>query len=221
MRHQLALVTMLLVLVAAGPACKSKKPLPPVAPSTQAAAIQLGFATGSFVAQGSQPLELRQESSMGFLRSEADLHAFMGRLQISESDAAGVVSGMLDGFADPNPTRGSQLISDAMNLVMTKLQVSPYPELLWAFKVGYSVGHMAETVNVVTRGTPQPEHVQAYAALTARDRATLQTDLDQAGLPAALYDAVLATNVEIRSVSDLLSIVRASQKLKVTVGQMQ
>jgi hypothetical protein len=221
MRHRLALATMLLVLVAAGPACKSTKPLPPVAPSTQAAAIQLGFATGSVVAQGSQPMELRQESSLGFSRGESDLHTFMGRLQISESDAAGVVSGMLDGFADPNPSRGSQLISDAMNLVMTKLQVGPYPELLWVFKVGYAVGHMAETVNVVTRGTPQPEHVQAYAALTARDRATLQTDIDQAGLPPDIYDAVVAVNIEPRAVSDLLSIVRASQKLKGMVAQIQ
>jgi hypothetical protein len=192
-----------------------------VAPSAQAAAIQLGFAAGSFVAQGSQPMELRKESSLGFARSEADLFTFMGRLQISETDAAGVASGLLDGFADPNPTRGAQLVSDAMNQVMGRLEVSPYPELLWAFRVGNTVGHMAETVNVLTRGTPLPEHVQAYAALTARDRETLQADLDRSGLPAELYDAIQATNLEIRSVSDLFAITRACQKVKGMVAQMQ
>ena len=220
MRHCSTLTTVLLILVA-GLACTSKKTLPPVAPSTQAAAVQLGFAAGSIVAQGSQPMELRKESALGFARSEADLFAFMGRLQLSESDAAGVASGMLDGFADPNPARGSQLISDAMNQVMRRLEVSPYPELMWAFKVGYSLGHMAETVNVLTRGTPQPEHVQAYAALTARDRETLQADLDQSGLPAELYDAIQAMNLEIRSVSDLFAITSACLKIKVMVAQMQ
>jgi hypothetical protein len=221
MRHRLALATLLLVLVAAGPACKSNKPLPPVSLSMQGAALQLGIAAGSFVAQSSQPVELRQESSMGFSRGEADLHAFLGRLQISESDAVAVVSGMLDGFADPNPARGSQLISDAMNLAMTRLQTSQYPELLWVFKVGHSVGHMSETVNVVTRGTPLPEHVQAYAVLTTRDGETLQADLDKAGLPPDIYNAVMAANIEIRSVSDLLTIVRTCQKLKGMVAQMQ
>jgi len=220
MRYRLALTTLMLALVT-GSACGKKQPLPPVAPSTQAAAIQLGFAAGSFVAQGSQPMELRKESALGFARSEADLFKFMGQLQLSESDSAGVASGMLDGFADPNPARGSQLISDAMNQVMGRLQASPYPELLWAFKVGYSVGHMAETVNVLSRGTPQPEHVQAYAALTARDRETLQADLDQSGLPAELYDAILAANVEIRSVSDMLATTRACLKIKGMVAQMQ
>ena len=220
MRHCSTLTTLLLILIA-GPACTSKKPLPPVAPSTQGAALQLGFAAGSFVAQGAQPMEFRKDSALGFSRSEADLFAFMGRLQLSESDAAGVASGMLDGFADPNPERGSQLISDAMNRVMGRLEVSPYPELLWAFKVGYSLGHMAETVNVLTRGTPQPEHVQAYAALTARDRETLQADLDQAGLPVQLHDAIQAINLEMRSVSDLFAITSACLKIKGMVAQMQ
>ncbi|MCX6538211.1 MAG: hypothetical protein NT151_04655 [Acidobacteria bacterium] len=220
MRHWLALTTLVLALLA-GPACKSKQTLPPVAPSTQAAAIQLGFAAGSMVAQGSQPMELRKESALGFARSEADLLTFMGRLQLSETDAAAVASGMLDGFADPNPARGSQLISDAMNQVMARLEVSPYPELLWAFRVGYTVGHMAETVNVLTRGTPQPEHVQAFAVLTAKDRETLQADLDQSGLPAELYDPIQATNIEIRSVSDLLAITRACRKVKGMVAQLQ
>jgi hypothetical protein len=219
--RRLGYLAVAVCLVLAGPACTSKKTLPPVAPSTQAAAMQLGFAAGSFVAQGSQPMELRKESALGFARSEADLFKFMGQLQLSESDSAGVASGMLDGFADPNPARGSQLISEVMNQVMGRLQASPYPELLWAFKVGYSVGHMAETVNVLSRGTPQPEHVQAYAALTAKDRETLQADLDQSGLPAELYDAILAANVEIRSVSDMLATTRACLKIKGMVAQMQ
>lgn len=220
MRQRWTLITLVLALVA-GPACGKKQPLPPVAPLTQAAAIQLGFAAGSFVAQGSQPMELRKESALGFARGEADLLTFMGRLQIPESDAAGVASGMLDGFADPNPARGSQLISDAMNQVMRRLETSPNPELLWAFRVGYSVGHMAETVNVLSRGTPQPEHVQAFAALTAKDRETLAADLDQSGLPAELYDAILAASIEILSVSDLLATTRACLKVKLMVAQMQ
>jgi len=219
MRRGLALTTMVLALVA-GPACGRKPPLVPVAPLAQAAAVQLGLAAGSFVAQGSQPMELRKESSLGFARSEADLLKFMGRLQLSDSDAARVASGMLDGFADPNPATGSQLTADAMTQVMGRLEASPYPELLWAFKAGYSVGHMAETVNVLSRGTPQPEHVQAFAALTAKDRETLPADLDQSGLPAELYDAILAANIEVRSVSDMLAIVRACLKIKLMVAQM-
>jgi hypothetical protein len=215
------LVVVALCIAAAGPACTSKKPLPPVAPSSQGAAIQLGLAAGSFVAQGAQPLELRKESAVGFSRTETDLLTFMGRLQIPENDAAGVASGLLDGFADPNPARGSQLISDAMNQVMARLEAGPYPELLWAFKVGYSMGHMAETVNVLTRGTPEPEHVQAYATLTARDRETLQADLDQAGLPTELYDAIQGINLEIRSVSDLFAITRACLKIKLMAAQMR
>ncbi len=202
-------------------ACGKKPALPPVAPSTQAAAIQLGFAAGSFVAQSAQPMDLRKESSLGFARTEADLLTFMGRLQFSESDAAGVATGLLDGFAESNPARGSHLISDAMNLAMTRLETSQYPELLWAFKVGHSLGHMAETINVLTKGTPQPEHVQAYAVLTARDRETLQADLDQAGLPTELYDAILAANLEIRSVSDLFAITRTCRKVKGMVALMQ
>lgn len=202
-------------------ACTNKKTLPPVAPSMQGAAVQLGLAAGSFVAQASQPIELRQESALGFSRAEADLYTFLGRLQIPETDAAGIVSGMLDGFADPSPARGSHVISDAINEVMTRLEASSYPELLWAFKVGFTVGHMGETINVLTRGTPQAEHVQAYATLTAKDRETLQADLDQAGLPAELYDAVLAANLEIRSVSDLFAITRACLKIKGMVAEMR
>jgi len=220
MRHS-GLVVVALCLAVVVAACTNKKTLPPVAPSAQGAALQLGFAAGSFVAQGAQPMELRKESAVGFARTEADLFTFMGRLQIPEADAAGVASGMLDGFADPNPTRGSQLISAAMNDVMARLEASSYPELLWAFKVGFSLGHMGETVNVLTRGTPEPEHVQAYATLTARDRETLQADLDQAGLPAELYDAIQTVNLEIQSVSDLFAITRACLKIKVMAAQMR
>jgi hypothetical protein len=57
--------------------------------------------------------------------------------------------------------------------------------------------------------------------LTARDRETLQADLDQSGLPAELYDAIQAMNLEIRSVSDLFAITSACLKIKVMVAQMQ
>jgi hypothetical protein len=215
------LIVIALCIAAAGPACTSKKPLPPVTASAQGAAMQLGFAAGSFMAQGNQPIELRKQSAMGFSRSEADLFTFMGRLQMPETDAAAVATGMLDGFADLNPARGTQLISDAMNQLMGRLETGPHPELLWTFKVGYSIGHMAETVNVLTRGTPQPEHVQAYAVLTARDRESLQAELDQANLPTELYEAIQGTNLEIRSVSDLLAITRSCLKIKAMAAQMR
>ncbi|MCX6544927.1 MAG: hypothetical protein NTV05_11030 [Acidobacteria bacterium] len=220
MRHSWLVVVALCCAVVLAD-CTNKKPLPPVAPSAQGAAMQLGLAAGSFVAQAAQPMELRKESAVGFSRSESDLFTFMGRLQIAEAEAAGVASGMLDGFADPNPTRGSQLISDAMNDVMARLEASSYPELLWAFKVGFTIGHMGETVNVLTRGIPQEEHVQPYATLTTRDRETLQADLDQSGLPAELYDAIQTVPVEIRSVSDLFAITRACLKIRVMAAQMR
>lgn len=219
MRHSGLIVIALCCAVVS--ACTNRKTLPPVAPSMQGAAVQLGLAAGSFVAQESQPMESRQESALRFARSENDLYTFLGRLQIPETEAAGIVAGMLDGFADPNPTRGSHVISDAINEVMTRLEAGSYPELLWAFKVGFTVGHMGESINVLTRGTPQPEHVQAYATLTAKDRETLQADLDQAGLPAELYDAILAANLEIRSVSDLFAITRACLKIRVMVAEMR
>ena len=219
MRYYGLVVSLSLTIAVFG--CSNKKALPPLTISTQAAAIELGFAVGSFVAQAAQPMELRQESSLAFSRSEADLHAFMGRLQLSDSDATSVASGMLEGFADPNPERGKLLISDAMNVVMARLQASPYPELLWSFKVGFTVGHMGETVNVLTKGTPQPEHVQAFAALTTRDRETLQGDLEQANVPTELYDAILAINIESRQVSDMLAITRACLKIKSMVTQLR
>jgi hypothetical protein len=211
-----------MLALAVGSACKSKPTAPPpLPPSTLAAAIQLGFAAGSFVAQGAQPLDLRKVSSFAFARTEADLHTFMGRLQISESDAAGIVAGLLDGFADPNPTRGGQLISDAIGQIGTRLESSPYPELLYAFRVGYTVGHMAEAINVVTKGTPEPLHAPALATLTAKNRESLQTDLDQSGLQGELYDAILATNVELRGVSDIFTLNRACLKVQSLVAQLQ
>jgi hypothetical protein len=57
--------------------------------------------------------------------------------------------------------------------------------------------------------------------LTARDGETLVADLEKAGLPPDIHDAVMAANIEIRSVSDLLTIVRTCQKLKGMVAQMQ
>lgn len=219
MRYQ-SFAVALCVTVAVS-ACSNKKPLPPLPPATHAAAVELGFAAGSLDAQAAQPMDLRQNSSLGFARSEADLVGFMDRLQLPAADAANIATGMLEGFADPNPARGGQLMSDAMNLLMSRLQASPYPELLWSFKVGFSVGHMGETINVLTKGTPQPEHVQVFAAQTTRDRATLQGDLDQSGMPADLYDAIQAVNIEIRSVSDLFAITRACLKIKGMVGQMR
>jgi len=202
-------------------ACSNKKPLPPLPPATHAAAIELGFAVGSLDAQAAQPLDLRQTSSLGFARSEADLQGFMDRLQLPGTDATTIATGMLEGFADPNPTRGRQLMSDALNLLMNRLQASPYPELLWSFKVGLSVGHMGESLNVLTKGTPQPEHVQAFAAQTTRDRETLQGDLEQSGVPAELHDAILPLGIEIRSVSDLFAVTRACLKIKTMVGQLR
>ena len=145
----------------------------------------------------------------------------MGRLQLSDADAAAIATGMLDGFADSNPTRGEQLISEAMNQLMARLEAGSYPELLWAFKVGYTIGHMGETINVLSRGTPQPEHVQAFAALTAKNRATLQADLDQSNLPTEVYDVMQGANLEIRSVSDLFAITRACLKIRITAAQMR
>ena len=220
MRHP-GFVVVACCLTLAVSACTRKKPLPPVAPAAQGAAIQLGLAAGSFMAQESQPLELRKESSLGFSRTEADLLTFMGRLQLSDADAAAIATGMLDGFADSNPTRGEQLISEAMNQLMARLEAGSYPELLWAFKVGYTIGHMGETINVLSRGTPQPEHVQAFAALTAKNRATLQADLDQSNLPTEVYDVMQGANLEIRSVSDLFAITRACLKIRITAAQMR
>ena len=213
----------MLVLLAAGPGCK-KQPPPPVAatPIQQASALQLGFAAGSFLAQDTQTLELRKQPVAGFARSEDDLYTFMARLGISETDAASAVSAMLDGFADPNPRRGSELLSQGINLVMSYVANGPSPELLRVFKVGITVGHMIEVADVLTRGAPpQQEEVAAFMALTARNRATLQEDLDQAGLPQELVEAVQATNVEARTVTEMIRVTQDCLKVRSLAAKLQ
>ena len=141
MRRMAWLVLVVCAFIAGTAGCSKKKELPAVTPVQQASAMQLGFAVGSFMAQQAQPLELRKESSLGFLRSESDLLKFMGRLSINETDAASATSALLDGFADPDPSRGGQLINEGTNLLMQRLSDGGYPELLWVFKLGITVGH--------------------------------------------------------------------------------
>ena len=183
--------------------------------------MQLGFAAGSFMAQHAQTLEARKESFGKFARTEADLQTFLARVSIGESNATAIVSALVDGFDDPNPSRGGELITQGVNDLMQRLSTGPNPDLFWVFKVGFALGFEMETVNVLCQGTPQPEHVRPFAVLTAKYRDTLQSDLDQAGLSQELVDAILGANVEIRSVSDLLAITRACIRVKRMVEQLQ
>jgi len=208
-----------LVVVAS---CKSKPPAPLAAtPAQQASALQLGFAAGSFLAQYTQPPDARKESFGRFARSESDLYTFMGRLSIGETDSTAVVGALLDGFDDPNPERGGQLITQGVNDIMRRLSAGSSPELFWVFKIGLTLGYEMETVNVLAQGTPTEEHVRPFAVKTARYHETLQSDLDQAGLPPELVEAIQGANVEIRSVTDLLAITRACLRVKGLVAQVQ
>ena len=220
MRRTACLVVVAIALAAGLAGCKKKQALPPVTEVQQASAMQLGFAVGSFTAQQSQPLELRKESAVGFLRSESDLLRFMARIPINDTDAASATSALLDGFADPNPSRGAQLVSEGINLLMQRLADGSYPELLWVFKAGVTVGHSMEIINVLTHGTPGEEHIPAFAALTLKNRQTLQADLDQSNLPQEWIDVIQGVNIEPRSVSDLLSINRACLKVRSLVRQI-
>ena len=202
--------------------CKGKPAAPvPATPVQQAAAMELGFAAGSFMAQYTQPLEARTESAGKFARSEASLHTFMGRIPVNDADATSIVSAWLDGFDDPNPERGGPLLTQGVNDLLQRLSAGANPELFWVFKVGFTLAYEVESVNVLSQGSPQPEHVQPFAVRTARYRATLEADLEQAGLPQEVAEAAQGANIEIRSVSDLFAITRAGLKVKGLVNQYQ
>lgn len=195
-------------------------PPPPLTTPVQAAALELGFATGSMVAQVALPLPLRQESFAGFTRDEASLRAWARRVGLDDPDAGAAVVALRDGFADSSPLTGAQRILEAGNLFKDRLAAGAHPSLMNAFRIGFVVAHTTETAVVLTQGNPNAGHLQTFNALTGRYRATLRDDLAQAQLPSELVSAVERAAVDAQSVDDLAGLIGACLTVKDLVAQM-
>ncbi|MHC4236604.1 MAG: hypothetical protein ACYSUQ_15935, partial [Planctomycetota bacterium] len=191
-------------------ACTGQESPPgPATAAEQAAAMELGFAAGSMLAQVALPLQARTESFAGFARSEDDLRMFLGRLPIENSDVATVVAAFGEGFANANPIAGAQRLLAGMNLVKDRLSASAHPDLMHLYRIGMMVGHTIETAVVVTRGNPTPKHIETISRLLAPYRTTLPQDLAQARLPADVTEAARRVGAEIHSAEDLDAVIGA------------
>jgi hypothetical protein len=203
-------------------ACTGQESPPgPATAAEQAAAMELGFAAGSMLAQVALPLQARTESFAGFARSEDDLRMFLGRLPIENSDVATVVAAFGEGFANANPIAGAQRLLAGMNLVKDRLSASAHPDLMHVYRIGMMVGHTIETAVVVTRGNPTPKHIETISGLLARYRTTLPQDLAQARLPADVTEAARRVGAEIHSAEDLDAVIGACLTVKDLVERLK
>jgi hypothetical protein len=213
-------VTPVMILLIAA-ACAGGGARPSATADEQVAAMELGFASGSMLAQVALPVPLRRQSYAGFARTDADLRRFMATLAIPDEAAAALAIVFRDGFAQADPIAGASAILNGMNVVKDRLSAGMHPELMSVFRIGMVVAHTLETSVVVTRGDPKPEHLQVFAALTGRYRTALPDDLAQAGLPPDLTDAVRRTNIDLQTTEDLAAMVGACLTVQELVGKMK
>lgn len=196
-------------------ACTGQESRPgPATAAEQAAAMELGFAAGSMLAQVALPPEARTESFAGFARSADDLRMFLGRLPIEDSDVGAVAAAFSEGFANPNAIAGAERLLGGMNLVKDRLSASAHPDLMHVYRIGMVVGHSIETAVVVTRGNPTREHIEIISGLLGRYRTTLPQDLARAGLPADVTEAARRVGAEINSTEDLVAVIGACLTVK-------